>query len=132
MKVTAVRRNAMVDNFCAQHNSGTVNIYAANVGVPADADAANTNTLLCTLTFGSTAFGAASGGVATANSISQDTDADATGTAAFARTAASGGTVLGQWSVGTSGAEINLNTLSIVQHATVSITSMTITMGVGT
>ena len=80
------------------------------------------------LTFGSTAFGAAVNGVATANSITNDSSADNSGTATFFRALESdGSTVVFQGTVGTSGAELNLNTTSIVQQGTVSVTSLTYT-----
>ncbi len=131
MRISAARRNAMLDNLAAACNSGYIDIYSGTR--PTDADTSlSGNTLLASLSFSATAFPAASGGVLTANSINQDATADATGTATFARIFASNHTTaLADVSVGTSGAEINLNTVSIVQNATVSITSMTVSLPVG-
>ncbi len=57
-----------------------------------------------------------------------DTSADATGTAAEARIKESGGTsVVTGLTVGTSGANINLNSVAIQSGATVTITSATLT-----
>lgn len=116
-------------------NSGTLSMYTGSQ--PTDANTAvGAQTKLCTLTFGSTAFGTpvASGSAgskivtATANSITSDTNAANTGTAAWFRAFASNGTtVVFDGSVGTSGADINLNTTSIVAAATVALTSFTIT-----
>jgi hypothetical protein len=117
-------------------NSGKLEIYTGTQ--PTDANTAlGAQTLLSTLTFGSTAFvspAVASGSAgskivtATANTITSDTSAAATGTAAWFRAFKSDGTtVVMDGSVGTSGADLNLNTLSIVTGATVSCTSFTIT-----
>jgi hypothetical protein len=85
-------------------------------------------TLLAELTCNSTFAPAASGGALTLNSITQDTSANATGTATWARVVRSDGTThVFDCSVGTSGADINLNTTSIVSGAAVSITSATLT-----
>lgn len=87
-------------------------------------------TLLAELTCNATFAPAASGGVLTLNSITADTSANATGTATWARFVKSDGTTfVMDCSVGTSGADINLNTTSIVSGASVSITSATITEG---
>jgi hypothetical protein len=86
------------------------------------------NTLLATLTFGTTAFGSSSAGVITANAITSGT-AVATGTATFARFYESDGvTVICDEQVGTSGAALNINTVSIVTGGLVSCTSYTHTI----
>lgn len=127
MKVSAARRNAQLDNFCAACNSGLLRIYSGTPPATADASLSG-NTLLAELTMNATAFGSASSGSATANAITADSSADATGTAAFARLYASDGTTcLAQLTVGTSGAELNLSTLSIVSGVNVSVTSMVLT-----
>jgi hypothetical protein len=106
--------------------AGTIKIYTGTI--PTDADTAiGAQTLLATLTFSATAFGAASNGVATANAITSDTSADATGTAAWARIANGAGTTQMDVTVGTSGEDINFNTVSFVSGATVAITSLTYT-----
>ena len=106
--------------------AGTIKIYTGTI--PTDADTAvGAQTLLATLTFSATAFGAASNGVATAAAITSDTSADATGTAAWARIASGAGTTQMDVTVGTSGEDINFNTVSFVTGATVAITSLTYT-----
>ena len=66
--------------------------------------------------------------VGPSDAITSDTSADNTGTATFFRALESDGTtVVFQGTVGTSGAELNLNTTSIVQLGTVSVTSLTYT-----
>jgi len=112
--------------------AGSLRIYAGSVPADADAALASANTLLAQLTMSATAFGnaadAAPGATATANAITDDSSADATGTATFFRILNGSGTVIIQGSVGTSGEDLNLNTVSIVAGATVSVTSLTVTM----
>lgn len=105
--------------------AGTIEIRSGTQ--PATANDAATGTLLATLTFSATAFGAASAGVATAASITQDASADATGTATWARIKNGSAATVFDCDVGTTGATINLNTVSITTGGTVSITSFTIT-----
>ena len=125
---TAATKNLGLNAEWDQCNSGFIKIYSGTA--PANADASlSGNTLLSTLTFGATAFGAASAGVKTANAITSDSDAAATGTATFYRATKSDGTVVAQGSVGTSGADLNLNTTSIVQHGQVQCSSFVITAG---
>lgn len=105
--------------------AGTIEIRSGTQ--PATANDAATGTLLATLTFSATAFGAASAGVATAAAITQDASADATGTATWARIKNGSAATVFDCDVGTTGATINLNTVSITTGGTVSITSFTIT-----
>src|ERR1039457_1738201 len=118
-------------------NGGFLEIYAGLQ--PADANTALSGQTLLSggMTFATpVAFGTpAATGVAgsrvvtaTANPIVSDTSAAATGTAAWFRAyKADGTTGVMDGSVGTSGCDLNLNTTSIVQYATVSVTSLTIT-----
>jgi hypothetical protein len=108
-------------------NSGKFRIYSGTR--PATPDTAlSGNTLLAELTINATAFGAPASGVLTANAITQDSSADATGTATFARVFQSDGTTVeGDLNVGTSGSDLNLNTVSIIVGGPVSITSLTLT-----
>ena len=99
---------------------------------PATGDTAvGAQVLLAELRFAATAFGAASNGVATAAAITADASANATGTAAWFRILDGGGidvtdNVL-DGTVGTSGADLNLNTTSIVAGAEVSVSAFTYT-----
>lgn len=85
-------------------------------------------TLLATLTCNATFAPASSGGTLTLNSITS-ANAVATSTATWARLTTSGGTFVLDCSVGTSGADINLNTTSIVSGASVAVTSAVFTEG---
>ena len=100
---------------------------------PANPDVAvTTQVLLAELTCSDPAFGGAAdgtpGGVATANAITDDTSANATGTATWFRVVDSDDKAIIDGSVGTAGADLNLNTVSIVAGATVSVSSWTVTM----
>jgi len=109
-------------------SAGILKIYSGSV--PADVGASlGAAVVLAQLTCGSPFAAGASGGVLTANAITTDSSADATGTATFFRITTSGGTAVIQGSVGTSGADLNLNSTGISAGASVSVTSMTITEG---
>lgn len=110
-------------------NTGFLRIYSGTR--PATPDTAlSGNTLLAELTFGATAFAAASGGTKTANAIGSTTNAAATGTATFARCFKTDGTTaVIDLSVGTSAADVIINSTAIQAGTTVSCSSMVITAG---
>ena len=132
IKYDTTTRNAMLDALIARvGTSGLLRIY--NGTRPADPGTAiTTQTMLVELTCNATAFApAASGGVLTANAISNGTAA-ATGTASWFRLFQSNGTTaIMDGDVATSGADLNLNNTSIATGQTVSVTSFTITDGNG-
>jgi hypothetical protein len=80
-------------------------------------------TLPCSVTFAP----ASASGVLTLNAISNDTSADAAGTGSFFQITTSGGTAIGQGTLGTSGADINLATVTFSIGLVVSVTSFTYT-----
>jgi hypothetical protein len=125
--ITTALKNECADAFGDSLDSGFIRIYSGSV--PADADTAlSGQTQLAELTFAANAFDPASGGVATANAITDGT-ASATGTATFFRVLQSdGSTVRSQGTVGTSGADMNLNNTSIISGGNVSVTSFTYTV----
>ena len=130
IKFDTTTRNAMLDALIARvGTSGLLRIY--NGTRPADPGTAITSqTMLVELTCNATAFApAASGGVLTANAISNGTAA-ATGTASWFRLFQSNGTTaIIDGDVGTSGSDLNLNNTSIATSQTVSVTSFAITEG---
>lgn len=129
-KRSAAAANAAVDAMTALMNSGILRIYSGTK--PANVAASITGTTLAELTLNSTAFGAGSSGVATANAITGDTSANATGTATHFRIFASNGTTaIMDGTVGTSGCDLNVNTTSFVSGAAVDITSLTVTESMG-
>ena len=122
-------RNAMVDSFCAKFDAGTGagTLLVYNAPLPATPDTGiTTQTLLGTLTMHDAAFGAATGGTATANAITSDAAADASGTPAFARGKDSSGNTVGDftWGVSGSGACI-IGAATITEGTEIAITSMT-------
>lgn len=124
---------AQLDALKALFNTGTLKIYN---GTQHDPDVASiTDTLLATFTFAATAFGAD----ATAGSFSTKTEtatatfsastvvAAATGTASWFGLFNSGGTLLATGTVGTSGADINFNSVAFSSGANVTLSSFTLT-----
>ena len=101
---------------------------------PADVDATETGTLLFTLPMSDPAFLGASDdtgkATTTADTITSDTSAAATGTVGYVRIAATGAgadDVL-DGEAGTSGADVNFNTVAIVQNSTVAMTALTLSV----
>jgi hypothetical protein len=126
-KTTAARRDAALDAaFGSGLNSGFLRIYDGTQ--PTDADTAlGAQVKLAELTLNATAFAAASAGSKAANAITADSSADATGTATWGTLTTSAGTRYMDFSVGTSGANLNLNSVAISSGANVSVSSFTVT-----
>lgn len=128
---TAVR-NAMVDGMVdlADAGSGAGTVEIRDGSQPAGpASSASGTTLLATLTLGDPAFGAASGGTATAASITGDNSADASGTATWFRVKDSSGNALwdGSCSESGGGGDMILDDTDIVMGGEVNISSWTVT-----
>lgn len=126
-KLTAARRNAALDTALDTLNSGNILILDGTQATDADT-AIGSQVTLAQLTFGATAWAAASSGSKSANAITQDSSADATGTASWYRMRTSGNAAVWDGSVGTSGANLNFNSVAISSGAAVSISSFTATM----
>lgn len=126
-KISNAAASAAADAVCALANTGYLRVYDG--AQPTNPDTAvGAQVLLAELRLGSTAFGAAVNGVATANPITSDSSADATGTAAWFRVLKSDGTtVLWDGTVGVSGANLNLNAVAISAGAAVGVTAFTYT-----
>jgi hypothetical protein len=126
-RVGASTRNRMLDTINTELGANPLlRIYDGTQ--PTDPDTAlGAQVLLAELPCSTTAFGAAASGVITASAITSDTSANATGTATWASLVTSGGTRKIDMSVGTSSANVILNTVSIVSGATVSCSACTIT-----
>ena len=130
-RIATTSRNSMLDALSAKIDAdlspGTIKIYSGTQ--PANADTSlSGNTLLATLTFSDPSGQPASAGMLTFDPITQDASADASGTATFARIADSSGDTVFDCDVGTSGATINLNTITIVTGGPVAITSFTVSI----
>jgi len=124
-RLSVAARNAAIDAMVGTiGTSGFLDIYDGTQ--PTDPDTAlGAQVKLAHLALSATAFGSASSGSATANSITADSSADATGTATWGTLTTSAGVRKFDFSVGTSGANINFNSVSIVSGAQVSVTSLT-------
>jgi len=135
VRLTDAVNNAVCDalvDLIDTGGAGTIKLYDGTQ--PATGDTAITSqTLLGTLPFSATAFGASSSGVATAASITGDSSADASGTATWARIADGNG--LDQFDCDVNddaSATIDLNTNVIVAGQSIDITSFTMTHPDGT
>ena len=127
-KTAIALRNAGLDAALALVNGGRLRIYDGTQ--PTNADTAlGAQVLLADLALNATFGAAASGGVKTANAITSDASADATGTATWGSLLTSGNVRSLDFSVGTSGADLNLNSVAIQAGATVAVSSLTVTQG---
>lgn len=105
--------------------AGKLRIYD---GVQPAKGGAVTN-LLAELTFSDPAEATITGGVLTFDTITADTSANAPGTATWFRIVDSNNAFVLDGTVGTSGADLNLNSVSISTGQQVSVSSFTITGG---
>lgn len=127
MKIAQASGSAMLDAIKALSNGGTLVIYSGTQ--PTNPDTAlSGNTALATFTFAATAFGSDSHvsntEQATATFSASTVTASGTGTATFARALKSDGTtVIADFTVGTSGSDINLNSTSITSGGNVTLSS---------
>jgi len=120
-------RNAQVDAITTRAGaSALLRIYDGTR--PATGGTATTK--LAELTCNATFAPGASGGVLTLNAIASDTSADATGTATWFRIVKSDGTTfVMDGNVGTSGSDMNFNSVSFTAAGSVAVSSFTITAG---
>lgn len=133
--VSMLSARAGLDALLALLNTGGAgHIKIWSGAMPATCETADSGVLLSTLTLSATAFPASTDptttglATATANAISSDTNAAATGTAGYFRAYSGAGTCIVQGTVGTSLADMILNTVSIAAGATVAITSWIVTL----
>jgi hypothetical protein len=111
ISLATATRNAKLDAITTQiGNAGLLRIYDGTP--PASANAAlSGNNKLSENVCGSPYAAASAAAVLTANAITTEASANASGTAAFYRVyKADGTTCIAQGTVGTSGADLNLNT----------------------
>lgn len=114
-------RNIQLDALAALVDDGYLRIYNGTQPNTPD-DPVSGQTLLAELRFGSPAFEPAADGAIVARAITPDNDAPANGTASWFRVLASdGSTVLWDGSIGTSGCNINFNSVAIQQNEKVSV-----------
>ena len=128
LSFSVAARNAQLDTLTTSvGTSGFLRIYSGTR--PANVAAPITGTLLAELVCNASAFAAAAAsGVLTANAISNDAAANATGTATHFRLWKSDGTTgVMDGDVATSGADLNLDSVSIVTGQVISVSSFVIT-----
>jgi hypothetical protein len=132
---TKIVASGLLDAF--DGGTGRINIYTGSQ--PAGGNTAASGTLLGTLTLASdSADAGASAGECEFNTVTSDTSADASGTAGWGRIYLTGDTAPGStadsddrrldFSVGTSGADVNFDTVTFVAGGTIAISSLSITL----
>lgn len=126
--LTVEARNAQADALARLLDGGSVKVYSGTP--PANVSTAlSGNTLLATCQLNATSAPAASGGVLTFNSITDDSDIDASGTASFYRLFKTDGTTaVIQGSVATSGGSMTIADTALVAAGTLSISALTYTV----
>ena|SRR3990167_1074926 len=129
VQLSVAVRNGRLDQ--VESVTGTSAILRIRTGAaPADCAAADTGTVLVTITCPADYMNAASGGTKTKLGTWQDTSADATGTAAHFRLYDSAGTTAHlQGTVGQGSGDLSLDNTSIVSGQTVTINTFTLTDG---
>lgn len=117
--------NAEADAMARLLDNGYLRVYSGSQ--PTNADTAlGAQTLLAEARFNATSAPAASAGLLTFNAFTADSSIDATGTAAFFRALKSDGTtVVFDGSVGTSSADLVVNSVAFQSGAQFSVTSFT-------
>lgn len=122
--LTTAARNAACDAIVDLIDAGT---GAGYLEIKSGASTVAGTNEVATLAFSDPAFGAASSGVATASAITDDTSATG-GTASHFTIFDSDNAAVMQGTVSTSGADLNLSSVTIGAGDTVSISSFTVTM----
>lgn len=109
-------------------DNGYLRIYDGAQAATADT-AVGAQVLLAELRFAATAMSSSTNGVLTAAALTADSSANASGTASWYRCLKSDGTtVISDGSVGTSAADLILNSVAISSGASVSVSSFTHTI----
>lgn len=130
-KLANVGANAAADAVARLLDNGFLRIYDGTQPTNADT-AVGAQVLLAELRYNATSAPAAAAGVLTFNAITSDTSANATGTASWFRALKSdGSSAVYDGSVGTSGADINFNSVAFSIGAQVDITALTYTQQKG-
>lgn len=129
-KLAVLNRNAALDAALDSLSTGAkVRIYDGTQ--PTDADTAlGSQVMLVELAMSSTPFNAASSASKAAASITNGTIA-ASGTASWGSLLTSGNVRKFDFSVGTSGANLNFDSVAFSSGATASISGLTVTMAAG-
>jgi hypothetical protein len=124
---TALRDNQMNTIETTVSTTGTLEIRSG--AVPANCAAADTGSALAIITLPADWLTASSSGTVTKSGTWADSSADNTGTAAYFRIKAGGGTVHMQGTVGTSASDMIVDNVSFNSGQAFSITTFSITAG---
>ena len=128
-RLSTASRNAACDAIVDLLDVGGTGTFQVRTGAqPTNVADAAGGTLLGTLTFSATAFGASSTGVATAASITSDTSADASGTAGHVRFLNGGGTIHSDAECAQGSGTVNFDNTTIVAGGVIACSSMTVTV----
>ncbi len=125
MKISVAQAAAALNALKTAYDNAQLRYYQGTMPATVSTGVGS-DTLLASMTMGATAFPTTSTNTLTANAITQDVSADATGTIGYAAVF-SGSTLISLHTVGTSGAEITVNTVNVVASLPVSMSSFTIT-----
>jgi hypothetical protein len=125
LRLATATRHAGIDAIGDLLNGGTIQIRTG--AQPTNVADAASGTLLGTLTFNATAFGAPSTGVVTAAAITSDTSADASGTAGHARLLTSGAAIHSDATCGQGSGDFNFDNNVIVSGGTIAVSALTMT-----
>jgi hypothetical protein len=128
--ISAAARNAAADAVAALVDGGAAagKLQIRSGTQPAGPDSAATGTLLAELTLDDAAFGAAAAGVATLAGTPLTVTAVASGTASWFRVLDSNSVAVLDGSVGVSGADLLVNTVTVSTGLDVEISDGTMTM----
>ena len=135
MKLTTAQRSSIAQSIIAAMAAGTTNptpvIEIYDGAIPASMGGTISDTLLATLAL-TTTVATQTDGVITFETITGDSSANASGNAGWCRVLDRDDNEVVYFSIADDGSgEINLNSVSIVSGAPVSISSMVITVGGG-
>lgn len=128
-KLSAASRNLALNAALDVGNGGTTLILDGTQATDADT-AIGAQVTLANIGNNATMWAAASAGSKAAAAFTADSAADATGTASWYRMRTSGAVAFWDGSAGTSGANLNFNSVAIQINANVTISSFTATMAV--
>lgn len=123
-KKNTALRNSIMNHIGGLFNNGTLEIRTGSQ--PASANDPATGTLLCTIDIPNPAFNAASGGAIT-KAGTWSGIASATGVAGWARMKNSAGTLVRDFSVAETSADLIISDENITSGAAVTVTALTLT-----
>lgn len=128
-RLSTAARNAGCDGIVDLIDSGGAGTLTVRTSTqPTNVGDAENGTLLGTLTFSATSFGASSTGTATAASITSDTSADASGTAGHFRIFNGSAAIHSDGTCGQGSGDLDFDNSTIVAGGTIAISSLTVTV----